>query len=131
MSNSVETWSEKMRRELADVEILPIDKLRTLPECGDYDAGIYFLWLKDELQYIGKSNQICYRLQLQEQANFYGHTRKHKMKQIPFDRHTCIALETGRIHEDELLPQKLQRLERAYIAHYEPPYNYLGQNPGT
>jgi hypothetical protein len=121
-----------MKRQYADVEIFPIDVLRILPACDDFDAGVYFLWKDDELQYIGKSRQICYRLQLQEQANAYGKWRTHHMKTIPFDRHTCIVVESGRIIGDiHALERKLQRLERAYIAHFQPPFNYLGQNPGT
>lgn len=126
----METWVEKMKRLYADVAILPLVELRKLPECSDFDAGIYFLWLKDELQYIGKSTQICYRLQLQQQCNIYGATRAHKMKQVPFDRHTCIVVESQRIRS-EGLEDKLKPLERAYIAHYQPPFNFLGQNPGT
>lgn len=129
---STPTWVELMKRQYSDVEIFPLDVIRILPACDDFDAGVYFLWKDHELQYIGKSRQICYRLQLQEQANVYGHTRKHAMKMIPFDYHTCIVVESGRIRGDmEALERKLQRLERAYIAHYQPPFNYLGQNPGT
>jgi hypothetical protein len=121
----METWVEKMKRLYAGIAILPLEDLRKLPECKDYDAGVYFLWLKDELQYIGKSTQICYRLQLQEQANRHG-----GIKRIPFDRHTCIVVESDRIRSGRL-DEKLQPLERAYIAHYQPPYNFIGQNPGT
>lgn len=130
MTASPETWVEKMKRLYAHVPILPLEELRRLPECGDMDAGIYFLWLKDELQYIGKSTQICYRLQLQEQANTYGATRAHKMKQIPFDRHTCIVVESSPVRSADL-DERLKPLERAYIAHFQPPLNYIGQNPGT
>lgn len=121
----METWVEKMARVYAHIPILSLDKLRKLPECDDFDAGVYFLWLKDDLQYIGKSTQICYRLQLQEQGNRYG-----GIKHIPFDRHTCIVVESGRLRSPGL-DDKLQPLERAYIAHYQPPFNFLGQNPGT
>lgn len=120
-------WTERMRRELADIDLLPLEKVRALPECGDYDGGIYFPWLGDQLQYIGKSQQICYRLLLQEQGNIHG-----GIKRIPFDRHTCLVVHSGRIIENPRdLDATLKRLERAYIAHYEPPYNCLDENPGT
>jgi len=111
------TWTDKMKRELADVQILPLEQLRALPaEFGDYDGGIYFLWLGEELQYIGKSRQLCNRL------NY------HKVK---FDRCTLLLIVSDeRIHDFSKDPE-MQRLERAYIAHYQPPHNCLHQNPGT
>jgi hypothetical protein len=125
VSSSVELWVDKMKRLYAHIPILPLEDLRALPEAGDFDAGVYFLWLRDDLQYIGKSRQICYRLQLQEQSNLYG-----GIKRIPFDRHTCIVVEGGRVRSDDL-DDRLKPLERAYIAHYQPPFNFIGENPGT
>lgn len=112
-------WTERTRRELADVELLPLEELRALPECGEFDGGIYFLWLGDKLQYVGKSQHIANRL--------VGHDRKGRFQ---FDRHTCIALDGGRFVSRDL-GAKMQRLERAYIARYEPPFNCLDRNPGT
>ena len=128
----METWVEKVKREHADVKILTLDELRVLPECGDMDAGIYFLWRKDELLYIGKSRQICHRLVLHDWSRMYGHSRAKKPKMIPYDRHTCIVVESGRwIVDIDALNEKMKPIERAYIAHYQPPFNYIGQNPGT
>lgn len=131
-SVSMETWVDKMKREHADVKILTLVELRALPECGDMDAGIYFLWRKNELLYIGKSRQICHRLLLHDYARTYRQYRAKPAKCIPYDRHTCIIVESGRIIPDlNALKEKMKPIERAYIAHYQPPFNYLGQNPGT
>jgi hypothetical protein len=112
-------WTERMRREYADVEILPLDAIRGLPKPGEFTGGIYFLWLAGELQYIGKSRDLGNRLNVHE----YHRT-------IPFDDHTALVIDQGRIVNDQLGSQ-LKRLERAYIAHYEPPYNDLYGNVGT
>jgi hypothetical protein len=130
MRKQGETWVQQMKRELADVEIVPLAELRKLPAAEEFDAGVYFLWLENELQYVGKSNHICERLTFQDWANA-AVDRTHPMKKIPYDRHTCIVLESGRLREDPNLGNMMQRLERAYIAHYQPPFNFLGQNPGT
>lgn len=120
-------WTDRLKRELADVPILTLDKLRSLPESGSLDGGIYFLWSEDQLQYVGKSRQICNRIAQHEWARMYPRRRS---KAIPFGRHTCIVVESGWLISDGL-GEKLSRLERAYIAHYEPPFNHLHQNPGT
>lgn len=108
-----------MRRELKHIQVLTLDDLRKLPPCGEFDAGIYFLWLRDELQYIGKSGHIWNRI--------IAHERKRRIR---FDRHTVVVVETGPICSEDLR-EKLIPLERAYIAHYEPPCNCLYENVGT
>jgi hypothetical protein len=123
-------WAAQMRAEYAHIPILSMDELRALPEPDEHDAGIYFLWKADELQYIGKSTQISHRLYLQDQANRYGHLRANPMKRIPYDRATALVLDTGRIRRDGLADD-LRAYERAYIATYQPPLNHIGQNPGT
>jgi len=118
----VTEWTERMRRELADVEILPLEAIKTLPQCGEMAGGIYFLWLKGELQYIGRSRDIGYRLRLHPYAKV----------PISFDEHTALMIQQGRLIENiDQLNRELQRLERAYIAHYEPPHNDLYANVGT
>lgn len=115
------------KREIADVPILALDELRRLPQSNSLDGGIYFLWSKDQLQYIGKSRQICNRIDQHEWARDYPRRRP---KTIPFDRHTCIALDSGRLVSKHL-DEQLKRLERAYIARYQPPFNCPHENPGT
>lgn len=104
------------------MDILSLQELKALPPSQDFDAGVYFLWKNDELQYIGQSSQIAERMVLQEWANFYGSRRAHKMKQIPFDRHTCIVLENGMIRS-EGIRKRLLALEKTYIQTYRPPFN--------
>jgi hypothetical protein len=98
------------------LEIFPIELLRMLPACDDYDGGVYFLWKGDELLYIGKSKQICYRLQLHDAA-----------RKIPYEYHTCIAVNRGRMIPDRF-DLVLDPIEQAYIRHYRPPFNHLHVN---
>ncbi len=98
-----------------------IEALRALPESGETDAGIYFLWLGDAMQYIGKSRQIANRIAQHGQAALYGFA-----KPIDFDRHTCIAVFSERVVRDvPALNRALTKLERAYVNHYRPKYNML------
>jgi len=126
----VTAWTEQTRAELSHVEIMPLERLQQLPEAGEFDGGIYFLWLGDQLQYVGKSNQISIRLNHHHYAYKFGRLRTSRSKRIPFDRHTSIVLfdETNKSNKLEWL---MRDTERAYIAHYEPPFNSLEQNPGT
>lgn len=126
MRTLFETW----RRQYRNIPILSIAELRIQPEAGDWDSGIYFLWNADELQYIGKSKQICMRIASHQWANIYGKTRSRIPNMIPFDRHTCVALSSDQVYCEGLAPY-LQAYERAYIANYKTPYNFQGQNPGT
>lgn len=121
-----------MKRENAHVPVLSLDKLRSLPEAEEFEGGIYFLWLKDQLQYVGKSWHIGERMNHHNWAAVYGHHRSNKTNMIPHDRHTCIVLDRGRI-KDRTGPAGplMKSYERAYIAHYTPPYNYIGGNSGT
>lgn len=131
MRKPKKTWVEKMREQYAHIPILPIEELKKLPESQEYDGGIYFLWLNDELQYIGKSSHIGERLALQDYANKFYKLRASKYpKPIPYDRHTALVLDTGQI-KSEGLAENLKEYERAYIAHYTPPMNSHEQNPGT
>lgn len=123
-------WTDRMKRELSHVEIFPIEVLRILPACEDFDAGIYFLWKDDALQYIGKSRQICNRLVMHDHANATGHLWAKKPNAVPYDCYTCLIVDSGRLH-DRNLDNRLKPLERAYIAHYQPPFNSLYENVGT
>jgi hypothetical protein len=125
-----ETWVEHMKRENAAIEVLPLEKLLALPEEA-HAAGIYFLWQKDQLQYVGKSKEIGNRLNTHHWALIYGWCTPHsKRKEIPHDRATCLVVASGwRLSREVDL--RLRPLERAYIAHYQPPFNFIGQNPGT
>jgi hypothetical protein len=125
-----ETWVDHMKRENAAVEVLPLEKLLELPETANA-AGIYFLWLKGQIQYVGKSMEIGNRLNSHHWAAAYAWCSPgSKRKVIPHDKTSCIVVATG-WHYPRELNDRLRPLERAYIAQYQPPFNFLGQNPGT
>lgn len=103
--------------------VLSLDELRALPEADEYDAGVYFLWLGDELQYIGKSSHILERLAKQGYVNKYAPFQNGKSQvAIPHDRHTCLVLEKGFVRSERTRGQ-MQELERLYIGTYPTPYN--------
>lgn len=112
---------------LADLKarypILSLDDLRKLPEAEEYDAGVYFLWHGDQLQYIGKSSHVLNRLVYQQQVNRYAPFQQSRSAvMIPHDRHTCLVLDKSR-YRDPHVDAKLQDVERLYIGTYETPYN--------
>lgn len=122
----METWAEQTKKKLAHIKVLPLEQLRELPEAGPYDGGIYFLWLKNELVYIGKSRQVQERIaQLKRDAVYARLVDMPRPR--PFDRHTCLIVDAPM----EKLTVILKDLERAYIATHEPRYNHMDQNGGT
>ena len=125
-----ESWVDHMKRENAAIEVLPMDKLLELPEEAGNAGGIYFLWKNRHLQYIGKSTQIGQRLNSHYWAMTFGWASSSKRKQIPHDRATCLAVVSGWCRPPNT-NDRLRPLERAYIAHYQPPYNFIGANPST
>lgn len=103
--------------------VLSLDEMRTLPEAEEFDAGVYFLWLADQLQYIGQSSHILERLAKQSYVNKYAPFQNGKSQiEIPHDRHTCIVLEKGVIRSPQT-KGKMQDVERLYIGTYPTPYN--------
>lgn len=109
--------------ELRHIEVLPLDTVRQLPPAEPFDAGIYFLWWKDDLMYIGKSANVLERLFRQSEVNKLTHHQfSQTAKCIHFDRHTCLVVERGQV-KSQRLDYQLRDLERAYIAAYEPPCN--------
>lgn len=102
--------------------VLSMDELRALPAAEEYDAGVYFLWLNDELQYIGKSHHILERLDWQFTVNRYHPLHTGRQPHIPFDRHTCIVLEKGFERQPRTVGL-LQDYERLYIGSYPTPHN--------
>ena len=126
-----EKWVERMKRECAHIKVLPFEEIKALPEAGEFDGGIYFLWKGDTLQYIGKSMHVGERLTHHDWAFTYAKFRSNKTNPIPYDRHTCLVMCGGRIKEGDWIKPILRDHERAYIAHFKPPYNYVARNPGT
>lgn len=107
----------------AKYPVLSLDELRELPEAEEYDGGVYFLWLNDELQYIGKSYHVLERLGYQQSVNRYAPFQNGVSQiAIPFDRHTCIVLEKGFVKQPRTAGL-LQDYERLYIGTYETPFN--------
>jgi excinuclease UvrABC nuclease subunit len=93
---------------------------------GPYDAGIYFLWRKGDLVYVGKSRQVQERIaQLSRDATYARLVDTPRPR--PFDCYTCLVVDEPM----EKLGPILKDLERAYIAHHGPLYNHLDQNGGT
>lgn len=124
-------WVERVQAESKDIPILTVDELKALPSTStDADSGIYFLWWKGELAYIGKSRQIKCRIDFQLDVNEKMRERAYKMRMIPFDSYTCLVLNSDR-YAPPGLDEKLKRYECAYIAAHQPPMNSLEQNPGT
>lgn len=115
---------------LADIPVLPLELVRRLPgadDCQEYDAGVYFLWLDDNLQYIGMSKQICNRINMHEYAKRVGDSVISGHKTIPFDSYTFLLCERGNaFNVPRAIRERLQTFERAYIAHFQPPFNELG-----
>ncbi len=123
-------WAKRTREQFSDVEILPLEKLMVLPEAEEFDAGVYFLWLGSELVYIGKSRNIPDRVLRQQQVNRYWPLRNSRCKVIEHDRHTALVLEKGQFASLGL-DALLWKHERAYIAHYLPPFNNPDSNGGA
>lgn len=124
-------WHEKMLQQLAHIQILPLDEMRKLPEAQEFDSGVYFLWQGEELLYVGKSRNLSDRMTRQARVNrMIAFQTSRSAKYIPSDRHTCLVVESDPVCSP-MLDYTLRDLERAYIAFYEPPYNYDGQNGGT
>lgn len=112
-------------------EVLSLDELRSLPPGDDFDGGLYFLWLGDTLQYIGRTDHICIRIARHEWCARYAAYRKDGKRAVSFDHHTALVLHTGRMIERRTeWKQRLKELERAYIAAYRPPCNRVVGSQG-
>ena len=113
------------------MKVLSLEEMLQLPEPQEYDAGIYFLWKDGALTYIGKSKHICERLYHQTcmNRNLPLYTGR-RAKLVPFDKVTCLVLETGPFCSPRLGAQLLHH-ERAYIAAYQPAFNQDNQNGFT
>ena len=103
--------------------LLSMAELRLLPEAEEYDSGVYFLWLENELPYIGRSHHVLERLTHQRTVNRYAPFQNGRAQiHIPFDRHTCIVLEKGFVRQPQT-GAKLRDYERLYVGSYPTPYN--------
>jgi hypothetical protein len=127
MSHPNSSWSDKTLVELAHIDILPRGQLRGLSGPDHNWPGIYFLWWKDDLVYIGKSTQLAerYRRLVSDQRSWHLQQNQRGMR---FDTMTCALVPKEPL---ETLRMRLQDLERKYIATYLPPLNDHGMNPGT
>jgi|SRR5579859_1780805 len=116
-------YPDNIKHTYAHIKILTLEELRALPECKDYDRGIYFLWRGPELLYIGKSRNVPDRIQRLTQAKRCSPFYQASHKAVPFDRHTVLVLSNSPIR-DETIELPLQLHERAYIDAYRAPYNF-------
>jgi hypothetical protein len=121
-------WVDRVKAECAHIPLLPLDELRALPEAKEFDSGVYFLWNAGELQYIGKSIQVMTRICNHSFSTRRGGTDTTYHSRVPFDRHTCLVLENGRYRVPGV-EKRLTEHEQAYIAHYLPPHNLIGDMP--
>jgi hypothetical protein len=116
-------YADRIAHTWAHVPIRPLEELRVLPEAGEYQAGIYFLWRGDELLYIGRSRNLPDRIQRLTQTRRCSPLYEHPAhKAVPFERHTALVLSES-MYVEPGLDKMLQDHERAYINKYRPPYN--------
>jgi hypothetical protein len=124
------TRFEQARAECAHIQVLSLDAMRALPGAQEYDSGIYFLWEGERLLYIGKSRNLSVREYYQSRLRRYAPFQtSDRAKPVPYDRMTCLVLESG-IECSRELDTNLRNYERAYIAAYETPYNEDYQQNG-
>lgn len=94
--------------------------MRALPEPRPLEGGVYFLWLADELVYVGRSRNILWRVEIFRSTTRYARVHFYSMPPMPFDRITFVAFEADTKERFHLLANEY---ERAYIATYLPAYN--------
>lgn len=115
--------SEHWRADYSEVPILSIEEMYALPEAKEYDSGVYFLWYRGGLVYIGKSRNLLGRAYYQHGVNrANGLMQSTTAKVIPHDKMTCLVLHNG-FEIPGWLDGKLTAYERAYFAAYEPYFN--------
>jgi hypothetical protein len=102
MARKAAGWKVTRQRLEARECVLPLDQLRGLLEATEdtQGAGVYFMWLRSRLVYIGQSNCIAYRLD------------QHIWK--PRTRVTWLRV-------DDETWRKIY--EAGYVRHYAPPFN--------
>lgn len=109
------------------MELLTLDDLRRLPDASEGRSGVYFLWLGEDLQYIGQSMVIGTRIGQHQQNYLYGPLRSTPVTRIKFDSGTMIELSTLRYFEEMEDLRKLRKLiletEVAYVNAYRTPFN--------
>jgi hypothetical protein len=103
---------EEPHTNWGDIELLSLDALRALPTVGPKAKlpGVYFLWNKIDLVYIGQSTNVRTRV--------FNHAVYPPAK---FDRITFMAVKW---------PWHLS-VEALYIAKYAPPLNSTGIRAGA
>lgn len=102
---------QRIRQSCSHIRVLPLEAMRLLPEAREHQAGLYFLWLGETLQYIGRSRYLEQRVLFQ-----WGR------KRIPFGWHSCLVLHRGRTSPPDSF-ELLRNHHRAYFIAYETPFN--------
>ena len=97
---------------LDKLDLIGLDHLLARREIFKKQCGVYFLFDKDEVVYVGRSVNMKMRVHTHNQRN--GHRYK-------FDSYAFIEM-------PELSPLEIELMERAYIAKFAPRYNKLGNS---
>lgn len=118
------SWRERVLQSCDHILVLTLDELRRLPQAKPGQAGVYFLWHEDELQYVGQSIDVSARLNAHHLNRRYGTggIRNRAANAIQHNSHTCLVLALDR-PTAHLIKPKLREYESLYIATYVPPKN--------
>lgn len=100
--------------------LLSLEELRALPDQESRKPCVYFLWLDQELMYIGSTPSPNRRMCQHWQNLRYGGRRfgdnGGNMRVIPFNRATFL----------ETTQDRMRELESSYQDAYPTPYNWHG-----
>lgn len=116
---------EDCHAEATSFDVLELDQIKAL-NTDDDCSGVYFLWDRDVLQYIGQSMCIGNRINDHSRAYNYGTLRSSPTKQIKFDKVTCLPINDKPYLDAKQLDKVRNWMlirERAYIEKYRPPFN--------
>lgn len=106
--------------------ILSLEALMALPDAEDGYAGIYFLWLDGNLQYVGQSRSVANRITQHHWNYMYGAQRAQPVARIRFDKSTYLELDRSPYLDRDGL-RKLGKLlidtEALYVNAYRTPFN--------
>lgn len=117
------------RKRLAHVPLLSLEQLRALPEPRPKEGGVYFLWRGDELVYVGRSQNVLWRVEIFRSNARYSRVSYYSaMPRMIFDR---ITLQKFELPSFEAFHYTTMDYEHAYIATYLPPYNADYQAAGN
>lgn len=95
--------------------------MRALPEPRPREGGVYFLWLAGELVYVGRSQNVLWRVEIfRSNARYSAVSFYSAMPRIIWDR---ITLQKFELPTFEAFHYTTMDYEHAYIATYQPHCN--------